>query len=266
MWRFHRYQERKLKEMVAVPDPPRNRKEPMSMSGDLLAGLQNLESDTPAFSRWLFSHVEGHLGFTVLDAGAGLGTYTRLILDSGRQAVAMEPDQDICAQLVRQVGNAKGFRLLAGDLTDPAITRKAQEAGVDSAICLNVLEHISDDRRALRHLQAVLPPGGALALLVPAHPILFNSIDRAIGHIRRYRKKEMVEKVQEAGFAIEQLFYFNFFAIPGWILSGHILRRPVASRTGMRLFDRLVPLFEMAERLILRRRLGISLVALCRRL
>lgn len=248
---------------MGVPGP---RKEPGSKSGDLLSGLEIVEGAAPAFSRWLFSQVDGYLGPTVLDAGAGVGTYTRLILDSGRQVVAMEPDEAICAQLVRQVGDAKGFRLLAGDLTEPAITRKAQEAGVDSAICLNVLEHIPDDRSALRHLQTVLPQGGALALLVPAHPILFNSIDRAIGHIRRYRKKELVEKVQEAGFAIEELFYFNFFAIPGWILSGHILRRPVASRNAMRLFDRLVPLFKMSERLILRGRLGISLVALCRRL
>ena len=263
MWTFNRYKGRKLNETVGAPGP---RKEPGSKSGDLLSGLEIVEGAAPAFSRWLFSQVEGHLGSMVLDAGAGVGTYTRLILDSGRQAVAMEPDQAICAQLLRQVGNAKGFRLLAGDLTDPAIMRKAQEAGVDSAICLNVLEHISDDRRALRQLQAVLPPGGALALLVPAHPILFNSIDRAIGHFRRYRKKEMVEKVREAGFRIEQLFYFNFFAIPGWILSGHILRRPVASRTGMRLFDSLVPVFKMSERLIFRGRLGISLVALCRRL
>ena len=250
----------------ASPFPDRSTEEPLADTGALLSGLEKVDSATPAFSRWLFSHVEGHLGLTVLDAGAGIGTYTRLILESGRQTVALEVDQAICAQLVRQVGNARGFRLLAGDLTDLAIARKAQEAGVDSAICLNVLEHIPDDRRALRHLQALLPPGGALALLVPAHPILFNSMDRALGHVRRYRKKEMVEKVQEAGFAIEQLFYFNFFAIPGWILSGHILRRPVASRTALRLFDRLVPLFNMAERRILRGRLGISLIALCRRL
>lgn len=249
----------------ASPIPPRNRKEPVSKGEVLLSGLADLESDLPAFSRWLFSHVEGHLGHTVLDAGAGVGTYTRLILESGRQSVALEPDQAICDELVRRLGNANGFRLLAGDLADPGIVEKAQEAGVDSAICLNVLEHIPDDRRALHHLQAILPPGGALALLVPAHPILFNSIDRAVGHVRRYRKTEIAEKVQQAGLAVERLFYFNFFAIPGWILSGHVLRRPVASRTAARLFDRLVPLFNTVDRLILRGRLGISLVALCRR-
>ena len=238
----------------------------MSKNGVLLSGLGNLESDLPAFSRWLFSQVEGHLGVTVLDAGAGVGTYTRMILESGRRSVALEPDQAMCAELVRRVGNPQGFRLLVDDLTDPAVIGKAQEAGVDSAICLNVLEHIQDDRRALRHLQAILPPAGTLALLVPAHPILFNSVDRTIGHVRRYRKTEMVEKVQEAGFTIEQLFYFNLFAVPGWILSGHILRRPVASRTAARLFDRLVPLFKVAERFVLRGRLGISLVVLCRQL
>lgn len=237
----------------------------MSKNDVLLSGLEDLESDLPAFSAWLFSHVEGHLGQTVLDAGAGVGTYSRLILDSGRQTVALEPDQGIRAELARRLGNADGFRLIEGDLANPDIVVSAQAAGVDSAICLNVLEHIQDDRRALRHLQAILPAGGTLALLVPAHPVLFNSIDRAVGHFRRYRKNELVAKIEEAGLAIERLFYFNFFAIPGWILSGHILGRRVASRTGTRLFDGLVPLFKVIETPVLRGRLGISLVALCRR-
>jgi len=237
----------------------------MSTNDVLLSGLEDLESDLPKFSAWLFSRVEGHLGRTVLDAGAGVGTYSRLILESGRQTVALEPDQAICAELGRRLGNTDGFRLIAGDLADPGIVLRAREAGVDSAICLNVLEHISDDRGALQNFQAILPTGGTLALLVPAHPILFNSIDRAVGHVRRYRKQEMADKVEEAGLAIERLFYFNFFAIPGWILSGHVLRRKVASRTGARLFDGLVPLFKMIEKACLRGRLGISLVALCRR-
>jgi SAM-dependent methyltransferase len=230
----------------------------------LRSGLEDLEASLPAFSEWLFSQVESQLGRTVLDAGAGVGTYSRLILESGRRAVALEPDDGIRAELVRRLGDADEFRVLKGDLADPAVVPRARDAGIDSAVCLNVLEHIEDDRGALRNLRAVLPSGGKLALLVPAHPVLFNSIDRAVGHFRRYRRKELVAKIEEAGLAIDRLFYFNFFAIPGWVLSGHILRRKVASRAGTRLFDTLVPLFKTLEK-PLGGRLGMSLIALCRR-
>ena len=236
-----------------------------SQTDPLLQGLGVVESDLPAFSRWMFDEVKEHLGSVVLDAGAGVGTYSRFILDSGRAAVAVEPEPAMRAQLVHNLGHIKGFRLLDGGLIDPEIVEKAGREGVDSAICLNVLEHIPEDRIALQHLQAILPLGGRLALLVPAHPLLFNTIDRSIGHVRRYRKRELMNKVEEAGLVIERLVYFNAFAIPGWVLSGHLLKRSVAGRSASQIFDRLVPAFRAIERLVLRGRVGISLIAICRR-
>src|SRR3989304_2833621 len=111
----------------AYPIQWKRTEEPVADSGDLLSGLENLENNTPAFSRWLFANVETHLGRKVLDAGAGVGTYTRLILESGRDSVALEPDPAMCVELVRRVGNPDGFRLLDNDLTDPAIVGKAQQ-------------------------------------------------------------------------------------------------------------------------------------------
>ena len=60
--------------------------------------------------------------------------------------------------------------------------------GIDTIVCLNVLEHVEDDRGALRRLHAALAPGGRLLLLVPAHEWLYGAIDRAIDHHRRYER------------------------------------------------------------------------------
>ena len=59
----------------------------------------------------------------------------------------------------------------------------------DSCVCLNVLEHIEDDRRALENMASVLTPSGVIVLLVPASNALYGPIDRNLGHFRRYTRK-----------------------------------------------------------------------------
>ena len=58
----------------------------------------------------------------------------------------------------------------------------------DSCVCLNVLEHIEDDRRRSQAWHPCSTPGGVIVLLVPAFPALYGPIDRNLGHCRRYRR------------------------------------------------------------------------------
>src|SRR5205085_2252032 len=72
------------------------------------------------------------------------------------------------------------------DLADPKAL--AELLDFDSILCLNVLEHVQDDLQAMKNLIEKVRPGGTLVALVPAYPGLFNGIDRAVGHHRRYRR------------------------------------------------------------------------------
>src|SRR5207302_1798418 len=65
------------------------------------------------------------------------------------------------------------------------------DGAFDLIVCMNVLEHIEDDYRALRHMLSLLRPGGTLFLLVPSHDLLYSDFDRASGHYRRYSKARM---------------------------------------------------------------------------
>ncbi len=58
----------------------------------------------------------------------------------------------------------------------------------DTAVLLNVLEHVDDDRSLLADISARLALGGTLCIWVPAFPSLFGEFDRLVGHCRRYRK------------------------------------------------------------------------------
>lgn len=102
------------------------------------------------------------------------------------------------------------------DITD---LRSFQDAALDFFICSHVLEHVPDDRRALRELYRVLKPGAKAILMVPII-LTIEEIDEHVGemseaerwrrfgqqdHVRLYSKRGFVERVREAGFKVHEL-------------------------------------------------------------
>jgi SAM-dependent methyltransferase len=88
----------------------------------------------------------------------------------------------------------------------------------------DVLEHIDDDRATLRWAGSILAPGGVLVLTVPAHPVLFDEMDRLAHHRRRYRRAELREKLEEAGFEVRHLGHFMALLVPGLLLARSVGR------------------------------------------
>jgi SAM-dependent methyltransferase len=96
----------------------------------------------------------------------------------------------------------------------------------------DVLEHIDDDRGTLRFLRSVLEPGGVLVLTVPAHPFLFDEMDALAHHRRRYRRRDLRVKLEEAGFQVLLLEHFMGLLMPllvGLRAAGRLLSRPDAA-------------------------------------
>jgi SAM-dependent methyltransferase len=139
-----------------------------------------------------------------------------------------------------------------------------QFTNADSIICVNVLEHLEDDVQALKNMRERVGPGGLLVTLVPAYPWLFNSMDEAVGHFRRYRKGELESKLGASGWEVLETYRFNPFGVPGWFVSG-LMRRKSAGRTLFRLYDFLTPAFAAIDKIAIRGLWGLSLVAVCRR-
>jgi SAM-dependent methyltransferase len=100
----------------------------------------------------------------------------------------------------------------------------------DSAVVINVLEHIEADETALAEIREVLHPGGHLLVWVPAHPRLYSDFDRRIGHFRRYRKQSLSQLVSAAGFELVEARYVNALgALAWWVLATKAGRTPTTS-------------------------------------
>ena len=134
---------------------------------------------------------------------------------------------------------------------------------IDTVVCLNVLEHLPDDAYVLTRFWDALVPGGRLVLLVPAHRWLHGTIDRAIGHYRRYERRSLCALIAQCGFVVESAEYLNPVGVAGWFLNSRVLNRAAVPLQQARLFDALFPLFERTQALGLP--IGISVLAVGRK-
>jgi SAM-dependent methyltransferase len=171
------------------------------------SGGENLEvmRDAHKYNRFLKDLIRRHAGNarTVLDFGAGIGTFSGSVDLPHEQIHCVEPDAASQRHL-----SAKGY--IAHDNIS-----EIEDASIDYVFTLNVLEHIEDDAAALSQLYRVIKPGGRLLIYVPAFMVLYASMDAHVGHHRRYRLAPLRNLVREAGFEIEKSAYsdaLGFFA------------------------------------------------------
>lgn len=213
------------------------------------------------FVAWTFDQFRRDVGRVVLEVGAGIGTFTEMMLDEGAErVVALEPD-GACAEALEERFDAdRRVTVLREGLPGAP---EVEAAAHDLVVCQNVLEHIEDDAGALAEMAGALRPGGRLFLLVPAHQRLFGALDRAYGHHRRYERDALAGLVRGAGLEVEELYSFNLLAVPGWILASLRGSGGIDGRL-LRLYDAAVCLWRPLEER-LRPRFGASLIVKARR-
>ena len=214
-----------------------------------LTGAATLErmAAAPRYNRWMFDRLRPWVGRRVLEIGAGIGNMSAFLVNQTRveRVVLTDTEPDYLGRLRER---------FAGRLHVSVAER------LDTVVCLNVLEHIEDDRASLRAMHDLLQPGGRLVLLVPSLRALYGTLDEALGHFRRYVPAELSEKLGAAGFRLRHLEYFNLAGVPGWWVAGRVLRRRLIPTGALRWYEALVPLFRL-ERL-LPWRIGQSLIAI----
>jgi SAM-dependent methyltransferase len=109
----------------------------------------------------------------------------------------------------------------------------------DVAGAFDVLEHIDDDVGVLRGLHGALRPGGHLLITVPQHRWLWSDADDYAHHVRRYRRRELLERVESAGFDVLRASSFVTSLMPLMLASR--LRRGSGEGSFEELAAELVP-------------------------
>lgn len=183
------------------------------------------------------------------EIGAGIGTYSQYLRPRFTSFDAVEPSPAQRASLEQQFAGDDAVRIFSSTIQD--YRTETGDASRDSICMVNVLEHIEDDADALRSLHAILKDGGHLCVFVPALPFLYSKLDRIFGHHRRYVKRELTDKMTEAGFDVVSCKYMDILGVPAWGLVNTLLGSTNLNPRMTTLYDRaFVPVTRAVESVV----------------
>jgi glycosyltransferase involved in cell wall biosynthesis len=208
--------------------------------GEILERLNR----APRFTRWMADVVSPYIGDRVLEIGAGIGNMSvHLMPRSIYWATDVNPYYLNYLETLRptrpymRVGYTDGMK----------VESFPSGQDFDTVVCLNVVEHLSDDVGALRNIRETLADGGTAIVLVPYGPELYGSLDEVLGHCRRYTEEQLAEVARQAGFHVEKILKFNRPGVPAWWLNGKVLRRRTFGMGQIRLLNVLTPIFRCID-------------------
>lgn len=214
---------------------------------------QDLEAlaEIPNYQEWILRHFRPHLRGRVLEVGAGVGTLSARYRDAVDSAVLLEPARNLIDPLRARFAGDTAVTVVGQRLEEARAAGLLDDGTFDAVVLINVLEHVDDDAAMLAHLHALLRPGAPLLLFVPAIEWLYGSLDRLVEHRRRYVKPRLRELVENGGFAIRDLRYFDALGVLPWYVTGRVIRAKTFDERAARLYDRIgVPIGTLVERFV----------------
>lgn len=142
----------------------------------------------------------------ILEAGCGTGGNLAMLARYGH-VYGMEANTEAI-----NLAMAKGLaEVRAGHLPNDI---PFPERNFDLIALFDVLEHLDDDVAALHTLRTRLKPGGWLLVTVPAYPFLWSRHDKLHHHKRRYMARSLRAAIENAGYRVHYLSYFNTWLLP----------------------------------------------------
>ena len=214
------------------------------------------------YNRWIADTVMYDIQSPVLEVGAGTGNITSY-LTKVKSVYATDVDSQLVKALKSRFSDKKNIHCLQLDIL--SAPQKSFRNFFSSIVGVNVLEHIEADRKALKNMHSMVKERGTITLLVPAKKFAYTRLDKEIGHYRRYEKGDLKKKIEEAGFVVDDMFYFNIVGLLSWIVRDKIEGKNIHLKPyQIAIFDSIVPLLRKAESLI-RPFVGISLIVYARK-
>jgi SAM-dependent methyltransferase len=229
----------------------------VSDKGSGYSAAQNRMALLPNYYQWIHKIIGKYLKNRIADLGCGRGFMLKVINEQGGAELLLGIDGSLenidnnvlwnwqSEKIILRHRNFESYSF--DDLVDFKI---------DTAILLDVLEHIEHDKALLETIYKVLPERGRLIVKVPAVKSLYGSIDVASEHFRRYSRKELKDKAEGVGFKTLRLRYMNLFGVFPYFLKGKILKRSTTfsgtfAPKKLKRLNRLIPCLQFIDKILL---------------
>jgi SAM-dependent methyltransferase len=217
-------------------------------------------SGTPRLNDWMYSKISDRVRGDVLEIGSGIGNISRHLRRDARSLVLTDLEPHYLDSLRKEFRGDEAVLVERFDLDAP-VPAAIAERRFDAIVAFNVIEHIEDDAKAVRTLAGLLREGGWLLAYVPACGWAYGTVDEALGHFRRYSRAGFAGLIARAGLRVESARYMNMLGLAGWLVNGRILRRRVLDARQVALFEKIVDVVRMEDRVQLPIGLGVVVKA-----
>ena len=143
----------------------------------------------------------------IMDAGCGNGDNLEFLSKYGELVAIEREDNALARAKSRQIG-----KVVKGELPDnfPSDINKEN----DLIVLLDVLEHIDDDEKSLSILKNWAKNDATLLITVPAYQFLWTKHDELHHHKRRYTAGQLKKIIENNGWKVNYISYFNSFLFP----------------------------------------------------
>ena len=221
-------------------------------------------SEAKRYQAHVFELLRPHIGARVLEVGCGIGTTSLRLAEIAERLVCIEPNPNCVSRARAALDGHPKITLRIGHLEE-CTREELLQPRFDTIVCVNVLEHIEDDIRALRLFRDIVEPaGGKVLIFVPAVQAAYGPLDAALGHHRRYVKRTLRRAFDAAGLDLVALRYTNPIGLLGWMYNAHITGTTEHTSGQVRLFEQFVAPWALPLDRLVAPPVGLSLFAVGR--
>ena len=212
-------------------------------------GVLNNLTGTPQYLSWLARKLRPHVGDAVLEVGAGIGNIAGRLMARRVLYVAAEKDPLNLHALRNRFLRTPNVVV---QRIDPEVPQDLAglENCFDTVLSINVLEYLESPERVVGSLSTTLKPGGVLIVLVPRGPGLFGTLDRSLGHKRRYSVADACRLMESQGLVVDKLIGFNKAGTPPWFAYSKLLGSRTINKPVLKIFDKTVWLWRRLDGLM----------------
>jgi len=193
------------------------------------------------FRNYQIYYLKSYIKDPFLEVGAGQGGLTNLYKKFTKDITLIEPDKKLF-QLLRKKFRKKNIKIK--NQTIDKIKFKYQ-----TIIYFDVLEHIKSDLKEVKIASKKLKKNGNLIFNVPAHQLFYNEFDKAVGHFKRYNKKDFKNIEKKTDLKIEKLIYYDSIGLLFLILNKVFKLKETNLKNKIYFWNMLIPLSKIIDKL-----------------